>query len=313
VTCSALLFTLDAMNSLPRFAVAALLLLASAAGRAQTIADLPDDKFKLVVEKTQLYTKALNASRAVQKSYDRYASWVDVKVGPTGKEKAIETGVPEINSALQEITDAAKKGPAMWPPLPSVDGMAQKLADASEYYAQHQYKTDAVKHGQELHGQMIPMFQQFFTSELAMRRELSAVREDVERRNLAQIEKEHGKNYAWHLRSFLIAAKTLADLLPNNVDATMIDGARFKARFGALQASYTLFTQYCVEHPAEVEKAVLATSLEDFFAATRVLRGILEAPKPDRNVYILKVNELAAKYDELMQRTTAPPPPTASR
>ena len=306
------------MKSLPRFAVAALLLAASAASRAQTIADLPDDKFKSLVEKTVLYTKALSAARVVQKSYDRYASWLDVKTGPTGKEKTVE-GIPDMTAAVQEISDAGATGAGMWPPLPTVDAAAQKLAQAtsalapvvksaSDYYAQKKYKTDAAKHGQELHAQMLPMFEQFFGSEVAMRRELSAVLEDVERRNLAQIEKEHGKNYDWHLRNFLFAAKTLADLLPNHVDAAMIESARYRQRFANLQAAYTLFTQYCLEHPAEVQKVVLATSLEDFFAATRILRGILEAPKPDRQVYIAKVNDLTAKYDALVQRTT-----TASR
>ena len=306
------------MKSLPRFAVAALLLAASAAGRAQTVADLPDDKFKSLVEKTVLYTKALSAARIVQKSYDRYASWLDVKTGPTGKEKTVE-GIPDMTAAVQEISDAGATGAGMWPPLPTVDAAAQKLAQAtsalapvvksaSDYYAQKKYKTDAAKHGQELHAQMLPMFEQFFGSEVAMRRELSAVLEDVERRNLAQIEKEHGKNYDWHLRNFLFAAKTLADLLPNHVDAAMIESARYRQRFANLQAAYTLFTQYCLEHPAEVQKVVLATSLEDFFAATRILRGILEAPKPDRQVYVAKVNDLAAKYDALVQRTT-----TASR
>src|SRR2546423_12245252 len=151
---------------------------------------------------------------------------------------------------------------------------------------------------------MLPMFEQFFTCELGLRRELSAVLEDIERRNLAQIEKEHGKNYEWHLRSFLLAAKMLADLLPNHVDATMIESARYRQRFASLQAAYTFFTQYCLEHPAEIQKVVLATSLEDFFAATRILRGILDAPKPDRQVYLTKVNDLAAKYDALLQRTT---------
>lgn len=310
------------MKSLPRFAVAAIFLAAVAAGYAQTIAELPDDKFKLVVEKTQLYTKSLNAARAVQKSYDRYASWVDMKAGPTGKEKSIETGMSDISGALQEIADAGKKGPGMWPPLPNLDSLAQKLADAtaalapvvksaSDYYAQRQYKSDGAKRGQELHGQMVPMFQQVFAAELALRRELSAVRDDVERRILAQIEKEQGKNYEWHLRNFLAAAKTLADLLPNHVDAAMIEGARYKQRFANLQTAYTLFTQYCVEHPAEMQKAVLATSLEDFFAATRILRGLLDAPKLDKQVYITKVNDLAAKYDELLQRTA--PTNTASR
>ena len=308
------------MNSLPRLAVAALFLAATAAGRAQTIAELPDDKFKLLVEKTQVYTKALSAARAVQKSYDGYASWVDMKTGPTGKEKSIESGLTDINSAHQEIADAGKNGPGMWPPLPNVDSAAQKLAgataalapvvkSASDYYAQRQYKSDGAKHGQELHAQLVPMFEQFFGSELALRRELSAVREDVERRNLALIEKEHGKNYEWHLRSFLVAARPLVDLMPNHAAAAMIEAGRYRARFTNLQAAYTLFTQYCTEHPAEVQKAVLATSLEDFFSATRVLRGVLDAPKPDRLVYLAKVNDLAAKYDELVQRTTT----TASR
>jgi hypothetical protein len=308
------------MKSLPRLVVAAVLLAASAAGRAQTIADLPDDKFKSLVEKTALYSQALNAARAVQKSYDRYAAWVDIKTGPTGKERSID-GVPDIAGAFQEITEASAKGSAMWPPLPGVDETAKKLAqataalasvvkNASDYYSQRQYKSDAAKRGQELHGQMLPLFQQFFSSELAMRRELSAVLEDVERRNLARIEKEQGKNYEWHLRSFLFAAKTVADLLPNHVDAAMIESARYKQRFANLQAAYTAFTQYCLEHPAEVQKIVLATSLEDFFAATRMLRGVLEAPKPDRQVYITRVNDLAAKYDALLQKTTAT---TASR
>lgn len=302
------------MKSLPRLVVAAVLLAAAAAGRAQIIADLPEDKFKSLVQKTVVYTKALRAARAVQKSYDHYAAWVDIKQGPTGKERSID-GLPDIAGSVQEIADAGANGPGMWPPLPGVDAMAQKLAQAtaalapvvkkaSDYYSQRQYKSDAAKRGQELHGQLLPLFEQFFGCELALHRELSAVLEDIERRNLAQIEKEHGKNYEWHLRNFLIAAKTLADLLPNHVDAAMIERARYRTRFANLQAAYTLFTQYCREHPAEVQKTVLDTSLEDFIAATRILRGVLDAPKPDRQVYLAKVNDLAAKYDALLQRTT---------
>lgn len=302
------------MKSLPRFAVAVVLLAAPAAGRTQTVAELPDDKFKLLVEKTAAYTKALNAARVVQKSYDRYAAWLDIKTGPTGKEKTID-GVLDISGAAGEIADAGAKGPAMWPPLPNVDSSAQKLAqstaalapvvkNASEYYAQKKYKADAAKHGQELHAQMVPMFAQFFNNELALRRELNVVLEDVERRNLAQIEKEHGKNYDWYLHNFLIAAKGLADLLPNHSDGAMIESARYRARFANLQAAYTEFTQYCQQHPAEAQKAVTTKSLDEFVAATRILRGILDAPKADHQVYMTKVGDLAAKYDALMAQTT---------
>jgi hypothetical protein len=302
------------MKSLPRFAVAVVLFAVAAAGRAQTVSELPDDKFKLLVEKTALYNKALNAARVVQKSYDRYAAWLDIKTGPTGKEKNIE-GVLDISSTVQEIADAGAKGPGMWPPLPNVDSQAQKLAqstaalapvvkNASEYYAQKKYKTDAAKHGQELHAQMLPMFEQFFASELALRRELNVVLEDVERRNLAQIEKEHGKNYDWYLHNFLVAAKTLTDLLPNHADGAMIESARYRARFASVQGAYAEFTQYCQQHPAEAQKAVTTKSLDEFVAATRILRGILDAPKADHQVYMAKVSDLAAKYDALLAQTT---------
>ena len=309
------------MKSLPRLVVAALLLAASAASRAQSIAELPDDKFKLLVDKTAMYNKALAAARVVQKSYDQYASWVDMKTGPTGKERKID-GIADLGAAASEIADAGAKGPGMWPPLANVDGAAQKLAaattalapvvkSASDYYAQKKYKNDAGKQGQELHAQMLPMFQQFFSNEVAMRRELGVVLEDVERRNLAQIEKEKGKNYDWHLRSFLFAAKELTDLLPNHVDAAMIETSRYRTRFAALQLVYAEFTQYCLQHPAEVRDVVVSKSLDEFIAATRILRGILDAPKADRQVYLAKVNDLAAKYDALLQRTAATT--TASR
>src|SRR5205814_8897407 len=92
--------------------------------------------------------------------------------------------------------------------------------------------------------------------------------------------------------------------IPSHVEAPKFEAARYRTRFANLAATYAVFTQYCTEHPAEVQRAVLATSLEDFCAATRILRGILDAPKPDRQVYLTKVTDLAAKYDALVQRTT---------
>jgi len=38
---------------------------------------------------------------------------------------------------------------------------------------------------------------------------------------------------------------------------------------------------------------------------TRILRGVLEAPKPDGQVFVAELHDLAAKYDELVRRTTA--------
>ncbi len=294
---------------------AVLFFTASLVSRAQTIAELPDDRFQTLVEKTNLYVKALKAARGIQRSYDRYASWVEVKKGPIGTERSIDNGLPEISSStLQEIVEAGQKGAGLWPPLPGLDAAAQKLAEvattltplvkaASDYYSQHSYKNDGAKRGQELHAQMMPLFEQAFATETVMRRELRAVKEDVDRRNLAQLEKEQGKNFKWHLRSFLLAAETLSDLFPTRSDAPMIEGTRYKPRFTNLKIAYDAFKQFNTEHPEEAKPAKsLGTSVEDFFGAGEFLRRVVESPKPDRQMYLTKVGELTAKYEELVQR-----------
>ncbi|MEY2565369.1 MAG: hypothetical protein QOH88_3562 [Verrucomicrobiota bacterium] len=298
---------------------AALLLAAREVARGQTIADLPDDKFQSLVTKTELYGQALKAAHGIKKSYDSYASWVDVKTGPTGKEKLIDNGVSDFApNILPDIQDASKKGPGMWPPLP-IDAGMQKLADttmalaplvksASEYYAQKAYKTDAAKRGQELHVQMMPLFDQVFAAQIAFRRGFRAVKEDVDRRVLAQLEKDHGKNYEWHLRSFLMAAETLGDMMPTHLDAPPIDAARYRQRFVALDAAFTAFTQYRTAHAEEIKTSALAgsvgNSVDDFFAASKQLRSLLDAPKPDRQLYLAKVSDFTTKFDDLLQRST---------
>jgi hypothetical protein len=209
----------------------------------------------------------------------------------------------------------------MWPPLPNVDAAAQKLSDtatalaplvksASDYYAQHGYKTDGAKRGQELHAQMMPLFEQVFASEAMQRFGLRAVKDDVDRRILAQLEKEHGKNYEWYLRSFLMAAETLGDLMPNHLDAPMIEGPRYKQRFANAESAYAAFVQFKSAHSDEIKQVLLASvvgnSVEDFFAASKLLRSLLEAPKPDKQNYLAKVNEFSTKYDDLLQKATSP-------
>ena len=173
---------------------------------------------------------------------------------------------------------------------------APLVKTASDYYAQKGYKNDGAKRGQELHSEMMPLFEQAFAAEAALRRDLRGVKEDVARRNLAQLEKEKGKNFEWHLRTFLLAAETVGDLLPSRVDAPLIDGTRYKPRFANLETAYTAFKQFSAAHPEEAKLvSYLGTSVEDFFGVSKLLRQVLESPKPDKQLYLTKVSELAAK------------------
>lgn len=280
--------------------------------------ELSDIEFKSLAEKTNLYVKALNAASNVRRSYDRYDSWVDVQKGPIGKERLIY-GLYTINtSPVNDMVEAATRGPTLKPALPAIDDAVAKLAGAtktlvplikaaSDYYEQEDYKDDNAKRGQELHAQMMPLFEQVFAAEAALRRGLDSIKGEVDRRQLVEIEKTSGRNYEWHLRNFMINAKALVDLLPESADAPMIDAAAYKSRYANLEAAYNAFTQFgeTPEAKKPIMSSFVETAVKDYFAASKFLRRVLDAPKPDKREYVQKVNDLVEKYNTLISRTNS--------
>lgn len=283
--------------------------------------DVSDAQFQSLLEKTNLYVKALNAIASAQRSYDRYASWVDVKKGPTGKERYITYGLYEISkSSVDEVKQAAKKGPQLKPPLPQIDGVIVRLADsfgalepivkkAHDYYEQEDFKDDDAKGAREMHAAMMPLFERTFAAERELRSALDTIKTEVDQRQLAQIEKSSGRKYEWHLRSYLLAAKALINLLPENPNAPVIDRAEYKARYAELESAYNALQTFTSENPDEVRKVMLASfvesSVKDFFTASKFLRRVLEAPKLDRPEYFTRAGELAKTYNDLIQRTNS--------
>lgn len=284
-------------------------------------ADLPEPEFRSLVQKTNLYVGALNAVASAQRSFDRYASWVDLRKGPTGKENYISYGLYTINSSqLEDVKKAAQQGPELKPALPELDAVIARLAEAftalepvvkkaSDYYEQEDFKDDGAKGGQELHATMVPLFQKTFAAERELRSGLDTLKLQVDRRQLGQIEKESGRKYEWHLRSYLLAAKAVINLLPNNADGPVIPAAAYKERYAELESAYNAFASFGSENPEEVKKFIMASFVEstvkDFFAASKFLRRVLEAPKLDRREYVKRAGELAKAYNDLIQRTNS--------
>ena len=282
-------------------------------------AEMPEADFGMLAEKTNLYVKALNAASNAQRSYDRYASWVDVKKGPTGKEPYISYGLYEISkSQVDEVKQAAQKGPKLKPALPELDEIIVRLSEAfsaleplvkkaHDYYEQEDFKDDGAKGAQELHAAMMPLFQKTFAAETDLRRALDILKPQVDRRQLVQIEKQSGRKYEWHLRSFMLAAKSLINLLPDNADAPVIKADAYKERYDELEAAYNAFETFKSEHPDEVKRILMASfvdsAVKDFFTASKFLRRTLQGGKLDRREYIEQVGKVAQKYNDLIQRS----------
>jgi len=278
-------------------------------------------ELEALITKTNLYVKALNAVQTVQRSYDRYSSWVDVKKGFTGNERYISYGLYEINSSsLSDIRTAAEKGPQMPPPIAELDPVITRLSEsavalaplvkkASDYFEQEDYKDDSAKAGKELHAQMIPLFEAVFAAEAELRRGLATIKAELDRQQLAEIEKVSGRNYEWHLRNYMVSAKSVVNLLPPGPESAPIAPDVYKERYAQLESAYNGFCTFTAEHPEEVKKVIMAsfveTAVKDFFAASKFLRRTLDAPKLDRKEYVERLGELAKKYNELIERTNS--------
>ena len=284
-------------------------------------ADMPEAEFQSLVEKTNLYVQALNAVNYAQRTYDRYASWVNVKKGPTGKERYISYGLYEISkSSVDDVKKAAQKGSRLAPPLPELDAIVGRMAEsfaaleplvkkAHDYYEQEDYRDDDAKAAKELHAAMMPLFEATFGAEAELRHGLDALKTKVDQHQLTLLEKTKGRKYEWHLRSFMLAAKALINLLPENSEAPPIEHEAYQTRYAELEKAYNAFQTFTAENPEEVRKVLMASfvesALKDFFAASKFLRRTLEASKRDHPAYLERVGDLAKKYNDLIQRTNS--------
>lgn len=276
-----------------------------------------DGAFQALVAKTNLYAKALTDLSSVHRSYDRYSSWVDAEKGFTGREFYISYGLYEISdSVVDALREAAAKGPQMQPPLPELDPVIMRVSDAvsalaplvkraSTYYKRQDYKDDEAKLGKELHAQMMPLFERIFAAEVELRSGVDAIKAQLNREQLTQLEKASGRNYEWHLRSFMMAAKSIVALLPPSPDSPAIAADAYRSRDAELESAYTALELFALANPDEIKKirraSLVETRVKDFLTASRFLRRTLESPQMDRREYVERIGSVAKSYKELLQ------------
>ena len=121
--------------------------------------------------------------RAAQ-SMDRYRSWVDMKKGPTCKERYVSWGLyamyKDAPKRCQEYVGTAN---AAEPQLPSLHQAAIEfytaaaalepvMAAASEYYDKKMYSVDDCEKGRALHPQLVALFDNFIMKQQVLRQNI---------------------------------------------------------------------------------------------------------------------------------------------
>lgn len=241
------------MSAIRTTILAALLCLVTTATHAQK----PDADMQAGIAKTNAYIELMNRTLRAQESWNRYASWANVKTGPTGKERIVY-GLYSLYD-VRELIEKARAAAAQPPAYPALDEtvkryiaayevLAPLVTEADGYYERKDYMSDKMAGGKALHAKLAPAAQTFLTERKALERDMEAVKSDLDRRQLAAIEQNEGRKARWHVRNVMIEAKVMIDLLPSNA-APVVDLPAFDKALDRYAAAVKEFDGYSAATP----------------------------------------------------------------
>ena len=212
---------------------------AFAQGAGTRSAAAPDAELQAAIAKSNAYTALMNRTLRAIESWQRYRSWVNIQQGPTGRERYISYGLYSLYDVRSEL-EKAEAATAQEPAIPDLDDamrryiqsyreLAPLITRANGYYERKDYQDDRMALGRELHRQMVPAAEAFLKDRADVEAAMRGFRADLNRRELADIERREGPSARWHVRNVLIAARGVMDLMPSNesprVDMAAFDGA----------------------------------------------------------------------------------------
>ncbi|MDP3258042.1 MAG: DUF3829 domain-containing protein [Bosea sp. (in: a-proteobacteria)] len=218
-----------------------------------------DAELQAAIAKSNAYTALMNRTLRAIQSWERYDSWVDLKKGPTGKERYIGYGLYSLYDVTGEIRKA-EEALTREPKLPAIDAavtdyikayqeLAPLITRAERYYDRKDYRDDNLAEGQKLHGLMVPAAQSF----LAERARLDALMRDykkgLDQRELASVEQREGRSARWQIRNVMINARAVMDLMPSN-EKPIVEVKAFQAAVADYAAAIRELDAFKDKNPA---------------------------------------------------------------
>lgn len=250
---------------------------------AQTDNDGSDEA---AINKMNAYVGLMNRAIRASDSLERYDSWVDMKKGPTGKERVIY-GLYAPYDVREEIA-AAKEAIASDPKMPALDAamqhfietyenLAPVLDKASKYYDRSDYKSDKMQGGKDFHVKIAEYAPAFGEARKEADRLLTEEKKVMDQALLDAIEKSEGKKALWHVRNVMIKAQSVVDILPD-ADKPVVDMQKFDTVLKDYAGAVRQMDDYASEHPNsfhvfESSPGSLLSKLRDFQETLQKSKG----------------------------------------
>ncbi len=230
-----------------------------------------------VTAKLNTYVEFLNRTLRASESLERYDSWVDMKKGPTGKERIIYGlyslyDVRDEASAAVAATQAAPKMPELDAATAAFVETYQQLAPvierANKYYERQDYKSDKMEAGRAFHKEIAALAPAFEERRKMVDAALRTEKVKADLASLAALERSEGKKSRWHVRNVMFRAEAVMDLMPTN-DRPVVKMTEFKQALNDYSSAVREFDDYSLEHPDsfhvfESQPASLLSKLRDF-------------------------------------------------
>ncbi len=227
-----------------------------------------EDKDAELGSKLGEYISCMNGtSKRVIDSRNRYLSWADEKVGPTGKERNIY-GLYDINAGTCfPNLDRAK---TMQPALPEVESAAAEYRKALEeldplvkaadkYYDQKDDKDDKMAKGKAMHPQLMNAFAKFEQVSKGFEDRVTTLNDQVNARQFTRLEKDPSRRLQYLSQKSLNEGKALIKLT-DIAELKELDLQKYDVAVQTYDKALTELEQYADSHKAEVDKAMMFSS-----------------------------------------------------
>lgn len=210
-----------------------------------------------VVGKLNVYVELLNRTLRASESVARYDSWVDMRTGPTGRERIIYGlySLYDVRGELEKARTAAAAQPAMpeldaeiVPYTAAYEALAPVITRADGYYERQDYKEDKMAEGKALHAKLAPAAQTFLAERKKIEGLFAREKERSDATELVLIERREGRKARWQVSNVMIRARPILGLLPSEAKP-VVDMPAFETALAAYATAVRELDNYVAAEP----------------------------------------------------------------
>lgn len=217
-----------------------------------------DPALQEAIAKSNAYIELMNRTLRAKESWGRYTSWVNLKTGPTGKERYITYGLYSLYDVRSEI-EKANAATLAEPKTPELDAtvlryikayetLAPLITKAAAYYERQDYKADGAAEGKALHAQLVPAAETFLAERVALDLLMKQFSRDLNRRELATLDP---KSPQYQVKIVMIGAEEMIELMPSQ-DKPIVDMKVYDEALARYAASVRAFDEWNQANPGKL-------------------------------------------------------------